>query len=540
MNRVRDLRAAALVAAPTLACGAALVAGGLLLLSGATPTEPERLERLSGFAPLALVDLSHFVSSLIGLALVLLAFGLRRRLDAAWTTTMVLLAAAAALAVLKGINVEETAVLVGLLVLLAPLRDAFDRRASLNRMELSPGWLMSALAVLVGAWLLGRWVFQNADYTGEAFWRVLADRDAERAVRATAGAAILLLTAGLWRLLASPARPKVVGETDPDFARVKAILASAEAAPPEAGLALLGDKRFLFSESGRSFLMFGVRGRSWIAVGPPVGLRSERMELLWRFRELADARAVRPGLYNIGPEDLPDVVDLGFAIQKIGEAAAVPLADFSLSGRRREVLRRNWRKAGEAGASFEVVPPEGVAALLPELRRVSDAWLAGQAGGEKAFSLGGFVDSYVVQFPCAVVRFGGRVIAFATLWESSDKSAFSMDLMRYEEGGPKNIMDFLFVELLTWGKAQGYAVFEFGVAPLAGAGEPAAVAAVQPAGAGRASSGARRSTTSGRAAVQGQVRPGVGARAMWPRRGSGRSRWPWPDVGLMSSGGWRG
>jgi phosphatidylglycerol lysyltransferase len=43
-----------------------------------------------------------------------------------------------------------------------------------------------------------------------------------------------------------------------------------------------------------------------------------------------------------------------------------------------------------------------------------------------------------------------------------------MDLMRYSDDAPKNIMDFLFVELLNWGRAQGYEAFEFGMAPLAG------------------------------------------------------------------------
>ena len=43
-----------------------------------------------------------------------------------------------------------------------------------------------------------------------------------------------------------------------------------------------------------------------------------------------------------------------------------------------------------------------------------------------------------------------------------------MDLMRYGPDAPKNIMDFLFVELLEWGKGQGYEAFEFGMAPLAG------------------------------------------------------------------------
>ena len=154
----------------------------------------------------------------------------------------------------------------------------------------------------------------HADYAGESIWRVMADQDLTRAIRATGGAALALLLFGVWRLFAMPATPQVVGDDDPDFDRVRAILRAAEWAQPDSNLALLGDKRFLFSPSGETFLMFGVRGRSWIAMDGPVGRLSERMELLWRFRELADAHAARPALYGIGPEDLPDCVELGFSI----------------------------------------------------------------------------------------------------------------------------------------------------------------------------------------------------------------------------------
>jgi phosphatidylglycerol lysyltransferase len=43
-----------------------------------------------------------------------------------------------------------------------------------------------------------------------------------------------------------------------------------------------------------------------------------------------------------------------------------------------------------------------------------------------------------------------------------------MDLMRYADDAPKNVMDFLFVELIAWGRAQGFQAFEFGMAPLSG------------------------------------------------------------------------
>jgi phosphatidylglycerol lysyltransferase len=468
MPSLKDVRPAAFAAAPWSAAILTLAAGVMLLASGATPSEPVRFVRLMQITPVFLIEISHFASSVMGLALVMLAFGLRARLDAAWAATMGALLIAAPLALLKGFNWEETAVLLALAVLLAPFRSAFPRSARLSRMEITPGWLVSAACALLGAGLLGLWSFEHADYADQSWWRVMADADAARAIRAWAGAALALFIFGLWRLLASAATPPVVGETDPLFERVRAILSKAEAAEPGSNLALLGDKRFLFSASGDSFLMFGVRGRSWIGLGGPVGRRDERLELLWRFRELADAHAARPGIYGLTAEDLPDIVELGFSIQKVGESAAVPLETFTLEGRRRGNLRRAWRKAAEEGATFEVLEGPAVLAIVDELQAISDEWLIHHAGGEKGFSMGGFTRAYVAEFPVALVRQDGRPVAFATLWTTASRGAFSMDLMRYADEAPKNIMDYLFVELLDWGRAQGYEAFEFGMAPLAG------------------------------------------------------------------------
>jgi phosphatidylglycerol lysyltransferase len=468
MDFLKELRTAALEFAPALGAMLVAIAGVMLLASGATPSDPERFRWLAQYAPLPLIEISHFLSSILGLILVLLAFGLRRRLDAAWGASVAVLALAAVLALLKGFDWEETAALAVIGLILAPLHPAFPRTSRLTRMEITPGWLLSTLAVVIGAGAVGWWQFHHADYSDTLWWKVMADADANRSIRASAGAGILLLAVGLWRLLATPATPPIVGDHDPDFERVRAILVKAEEVEPSANLALLGDKRFLFSTSGESFLMFGVRGRSWIALGPPVGRREERIELMWRFRELADAHAARAAFYAIGPDVLPDVVELGLSIQKTGESATVPLEQFSLQGRRREVLRRNWRKAGETGAAFEVMEPEAAVHEMDVLKAISDHWLAHHAGGDKAFSMGGFEPRYVCEFPCAVVRAGGRIVAFATIWTTNDRSSFSMDLMRYDDDAPKNVMDYLFVELLQWGRAQGYVAFEFGMAPLAG------------------------------------------------------------------------
>jgi len=268
MRLLREYRPAAVALAPWVLALAVAAAGVMLLFSGATPSDPMRFLWLAQYTPLILIEISHFLSSILGLALVMMAFGLSRRLDAAWMASVMLLPLAAMLALLKGFNWEESAILTAVLLALLPFREAFPRAARLTRMEVTPGWMVSALAAMAGAAIVGWWSFQNVDYGQQTFLGAIFDpsADAARAVRSSAAAAVLLLAFGLWRLMATPAMPPVVGEDDPDYSRVRSILAAAEAAEPGSSLALLGDKRFLFSESGHSFLMFGVRGRSWIAV----------------------------------------------------------------------------------------------------------------------------------------------------------------------------------------------------------------------------------------------------------------------------------
>jgi phosphatidylglycerol lysyltransferase len=282
--------------------------------------------------------------------------------------------------------------------------------------------------------------------------------------------------------------------------------------------------------------MFGVRGRSWLALGAPVGKREERLELFWRFRELADSHAARPGLYGLMADDLPDVVELGFSIQKVGESAAVPLDTFSIEGRKRGNLRRAWRKAADEGATFEILQGEALTPVLPQLRAISDQWLTHHAGGEKGFTMGSFSEPYVAHFPVAVVREHGVPVAFATLWTTATKSSFSMDLMRYADAAPKNIMDYLFVELIAWGRAQTYEAFEFGMAPLSGLEDRPLAPIMSRVGNLLFERGEEIYNFQGVRRYKGKYDP------LWqPRYIAGPHKWLIPvlmaDVGLLASGG---
>jgi phosphatidylglycerol lysyltransferase len=439
--------------------------GVVLLASGATPTVPGRLEWLSDLVPLPLVEFSHFLASLAGAALLLLAWGLQRRLDAAWLLTAALLGVGIAGSLLKGLDWEESLVLTVFLAVLLPARRHFYRRASLTGEPFSIGWGAAVVIVLVGAVWLGLFAYKHVDYSHELWWQFALDNDAPRFLRATVGTVAVMLLFAMAKLLraAAPRTEPPVGE---QLAAVKSCVASAR--DTYANLALMGDKRFLFSHSGMGFVMYDVEGRSWVSMGDPIGPEEDRIELIWAFREQCDRHDDWPVFYLVRPEGLPGYLDIGLALLKLGEEARVPLPEFSLSGPERKAMRNTLNRFEKDGATFEIVAAGEVPALTPQLGEISDAWLEHKHTREKSFSLGSFSPEYLAQFPVALVRIGGRPVAFANVWVAAEHAELSVDLMRHLPDVPNGVMDYLFLHLMLWGKEQGFEWFNLGMAPLSG------------------------------------------------------------------------
>ena len=123
-----------------------------------------------------LIEISHFLSSIIGLVLMLLAFGLSRRLDGGLVGDPGRPAASRrrwrCSRASTGKSPSPFVVLVGLL---APCHEAFPRNARLSRLEITPGWLLSAVAAVAGAGLAGWWTFQHLDYANVSGREVMGD-----------------------------------------------------------------------------------------------------------------------------------------------------------------------------------------------------------------------------------------------------------------------------------------------------------------------------------------------------------------------------
>lgn len=441
------------------------VSGAVLLFSGATPGETHRLAWLQDALPLQVIEISHLSGSIIGVSLLLLARGLQRRLDGAFVLAVVLLLGGIAASLLKGLDYEESIILAVMLLALLPCRRHFYRKTALLDEPLSGGWILGISLVIISALWLGLFSYKHIDYSPELWWHFSFPGNAPRFLRATGVTASVLLLFGFRKLL-HPAAARPSPPSTEEMARARDIAAGSR--DTVANLARLGDKAFLFSTSGRSFIMYDVEGRSWVAMGDPVGDPSELFDLAWRFREECDRHNGWCVFYEVSREHLPLYIDLGLGLVKIGEEARVPLAQFSLQGGDRKVLRKTHRKVSAEGWRLEVLPEDCVRQLLPQLRAISDGWLAEKKTREKSFSLGAFDDEYMATTPVAVVRRDHEIAAFANLWIGAEKHEVSIDLMRHRQDAPAGVMDFLFLELILWAQQEGYAWFNLGMAPLSG------------------------------------------------------------------------
>ena len=465
MRVARGIGSRVSVVVPQVLSLTTFLGGAILLVSGATPAVRSRLDWLSALLPLPVIELSHFVGSLVGVGLLLLALGLQRRLDAAYQLTVGLLATGVVVSLLKGLDYEEATALSLMLAALLPCRRHFYRKAALTNEPFTPAWIAATTIVVAGSLWLGIFSYQNKQYSRELWWIFTLRGDAPRFLRASVGVVAAALGLALWRLM-RPAvhRPEWPGERDLD----SACCIAASSPRTYAHLALLGDKQLLFNDARTAMLMYGVEGRSWVSMGDPVGPEGERAELAWRFRELCDQHRGWCSFYQVNEKRLHLYVDLGLSLVKLGEEARVPLADFSLAGAGRKKLRWAQRKTEELGGRFEIVPAAEVAALLPELEALSAAWLKEKNTREKGFSLGFFEPSYLRRLPLALVRGEHGIIAFANVWLGAEHEEMSIDLMRHVADAPSVVMDYLFVELMLWGRANGYRWFNLGMAPLSG------------------------------------------------------------------------
>ena len=364
--------------APRLLAAFTFLAGAVLLFSGATPSAPGRVAWLSDFLPLPLLEVSHFLGSLVGVGLLVVSRGVWRRLDAAYYLAALGLVLGIVASLLKGGDYEEAALLGFVLLAFAPSRPAFDRRVAFFDGRLAPGWALAILSVVGASVWLGLFSFKHVEYSHDLWWRFELEQDA------------LALPACLGRRHGGAPRLRRHPAVAPGAAGGEAARPTRSSRRPSASisaqsstlpfLAFMRDKALLFDESRTGFLMYGVRGRTWVALGDPVGPEGFAPTSSGASWSAATTTRGVPIFYQVGKDALHLYADFGLDVRQARRGGAGPPARLFAGGRGAQALPQRPATAGAGRRERSASSP---ARRWPRTRaRSGRSRTTGSRGGE--------------------------------------------------------------------------------------------------------------------------------------------------------------
>lgn len=280
---------------PILA-GLVALGGALLIFLGSLPVEATVLKEWAGYeAALA----SQFAASVVGSLLLVMAFGLARRLTLAWGMAIFLLANGAVIAWTRDEAWWTWGMFLLVAAFLTTMRGAFYRQSRLRREPLSSEMLLPLAAVAICGLSLA--MLANASRLQEAtWWEVVLFSAAPAPLRFTVGVTVLLLLVGMVRLLV-PARIRPSPFDEVNRTRLESL--GAEVPARADGV--------LWGEAGRAGLAYSRAGDIWIGHGDPTGDPRDAISAIWRFRDMCERSGARAAFRGVGPEYLRIYADIG-------------------------------------------------------------------------------------------------------------------------------------------------------------------------------------------------------------------------------------
>ncbi|MBO9128304.1 bifunctional lysylphosphatidylglycerol flippase/synthetase MprF [Bacillus sp. 165] len=440
------------------------ISGLLVILSVLVPTSVHRVHALRILVQNQVIDLSFGLALSFGILLLILSGGIYRRTKRAYYMAVFVLIGGIISNALKGIDLEESLILLIVLTVLFMLRKLFVRQL----VKLTFSDIIKITLVITGALVLYLWIgilFVDMDEVFEPYYVVRTIKQVQQSTM------IASIVVPVYLLISSIALNRFLHKVPgslPNFQRLELFLKE-YGGNALSHLGFLGDKRFFFSKDGTAMLQFARSGKWLVVLGDPIGNPSSFQQLMGDFLREADYAGFICVFYQIESKFLALYHDFGYNFFKLGEEAIVDLNTFTLSGKKRSSLRTTFNRFQREEYSFHVYSPPFSNEFLLQLKQVSDSWIGKKK--EKGFSLGYFDSYYINRAPVAVLRNKeGQIGAFVTLMPAYRDCYISVDLMRHHQKAPSGIMDAMFIHLFHWAKQEGYRFFNIGMAPLSNVG----------------------------------------------------------------------
>ena len=430
------------------------------------------LTRFHAFVPGTLVNVTHTVSVIIGLLLLMLSHGLKRRKRRAWEAVTLLLAASVVVHVIpfredRIVTAIVSALLVAaLLYFRAEFYAVGDPRTRWRALWVFLGLVLADVAIGLTYILLARGLAQ--DYS---LWqrtvhvvyglvgvsgpvRFVPERRSDLFALLTGalGLFTLVVTAYLFFRQARPAGR--LGQQD--AGRVRELLKKQGDRDSLGYFTLRSDKSIIWSPTGKSCIGYRVVSGVMLAGGDPLGDPEAWPGAIHAFLDEAARHAWVPAVMGCGELAAEVWCREGeLTALELGDEAVVEVVDFSLKGRSMRNVRQMVARVERSGYVADVRRAGDVGCeRIGEFARQAGSWRGNPT--ERGFSmalgrLGALGDENCV---IATATENGvlRGILHFVPWGTE---GLSLDLMRRDRSAQPGVNDFLIVETIKAAESLG-------------------------------------------------------------------------------------
>jgi lysyl-tRNA synthetase class 2 len=427
------------------------------------PDLAHRLHRINYLVPGTLTDVTRSADVLIGLMLLMLAHGLRRRKRRAWQAVSGLLAFDIAIHFFHSMRIPTAVVSLVLLIALLYFRDEFyaegDPRTRWRALWVLAGLVVADVVIGLTYILLARGLAEDYSFgqrVQEVIYGLVGVSGPVQWVPETRGDLFNLLTSalGLFTLLVAaylflrPAEPRArLGPADAE--RVRDLLAKQGDRDSLGYFALRDDKSVIWSPTGKACVGYRVVSGVMLASGDPIGDPEAWPGAIGPFLEEAERHAWAPAV--MGCSELGAEVwcrEGGLTALELGDEAIVNVAEFSLSGRPMRNVRQMVNRVAKHGYVAEVRRVRDIPrAELDAIIKAADSWRGSHTERGFSMALGRIGTPGDEDCVLATATEDGTVRAVLQLvpWGAD---GLSLDLMRRDKAAQPGLNDFLIVETI--------------------------------------------------------------------------------------------
>jgi lysyl-tRNA synthetase, class II len=412
-----------------------MLVGVIDIVSALTPELGARVATISRVLSLDMQLTARGLTLAAGVALLLLSSSLSRRKHRAWVLAVLLVSAGAVLHVAKGLDVEESALNVLLLVLLIRSRRWFT----------APGDPASLRLILAGtallSWLL---VALIAVPTGPRM-------DEMRIVHIGVFAMAVMTSVWMVHLWLRPWREPVAQTPEEHELARRIVLEWGQ--DSLSFFALRRDRRYAFSRAGDAMLAYRVVAGCALVSGDPIGNPASIPDLVHEFAGTAHERGWRLVVLHCSDEWVGLFRGMGLRALPIGDEAVLRPATFSLEGRPIRKVRQSVNRLRRLGYRVEVAGPEALdEGLRAAVDQVSDEWLNGWPDRGFSMAMDDLYSHPQARFALAYDA-DGKLEGFLHMVPSS--RGYSLSSMRRLRDTPNGLIEFLVAETAAWARTEG-------------------------------------------------------------------------------------